>query len=82
MGCGINEFSLLMVISEEEEGKDIYCYIGDVCLTNKSVENFGRKVVRYFSGISLDESEGNTEKATRNSFKWYIRLYKPVNMVL
>ena len=52
----------------EEEGKDAFCYRG-ACLTKVSVKDFGRKSVSSSSGFSLDESEGNSERATGGTLK-------------
>ena len=38
-------------------------------MTKKLVENFGSKLVSSSSGSSLDESEGNSERATGYTFK-------------
>ena len=57
-----DEFGLCNEINEEE-GQDAYCYRGEACSTKELVEDFGSKSVSY-SGFSLDESDGNSERAT------------------
>ena len=37
---------------------------GEACSTKELVEDFGSKSVSSSSGFSLDESEGNSERAT------------------
>ena len=53
----------------EKEDEDSYCYRGEACLTNESVEEFRSKLVGSFSGFSLDKSKGNSEKVTGDTFK-------------
>ena len=65
----------------EGEGEDAYCYRGEACLTKESVEDFSSKSVGSCSGFSLDKSEGNSERATGDTYKRYIRIYKPVSTV-
>ena len=57
-----DEFGLCSEINIEE-GQDAYCYRGEACSTKELVEDFGRKSVSC-SGFSLDESDGNSERAT------------------
>ena len=65
-----NEFSLSGYEISEEEGEDAYCYRGEVCLTKESsVVDFRSKSISNSSGFSLDESEGNSERATGDTFK-------------
>ena len=64
-----NEFGLSGSEISEEEGEATYCYRGESCLTKESVENFRSKSVSSSSGFSLDESEGNSERATGDTFK-------------
>ena len=53
----------------EEQVEDAYCYRGDACSTKELVEDFESKSVSGSSGFSLDESEGNSERATGHTFK-------------
>ena len=65
-----NEFHLSGSEISEEEGEDTYCYRGEVCSTTKeSVEDFGSKKVSSYSSFSLDESEGNSERVTGDTYK-------------
>ena len=47
-------------------------------MTKETVEDFGSKSISSSSGFSRDKSEGNCERGTGDTFKKYIRLYKPV----
>ena len=49
--------------------KKVKTFTGEACLTKESVEDFGNKLVSSSSGFSLDESEGNSERATGDTFK-------------
>ena len=64
---------MLLVSSEisEEEGEDAYCYTGEACLTGIG-RGLRSKSVSSSSGSSPDESEGNSERATGDTFKWCI----------
>ena len=45
-------------------------YGGEACVTKESVEDFRSKSVStQFFGLLSDESEGNSEGATGNTFK-------------
>ena len=59
-----DEFGLSGSEISEEEGEDAYCYRGEACSTKESVDDIGSKLVSSSSGFSLDESEGNSERAT------------------
>ena len=63
-----DEFGLSSSEINEGEGEDSYCYRGEACLTKESVD-FGSKSVSSSSGFSLDKSEGNSERATGDTFK-------------
>ena len=52
-----------------KEGEDAYCYTVKASFTKESVEDFGSKLVSSSLGFSLDESEGNSERATEDTFK-------------
>ena len=55
-----NDFGLS---GSEIKSEDAYCYRGEACLTKELVEHFRSKPVSY-SGFSLDESEGSSERGT------------------
>ena len=46
-----------------------FSYREEACST-ESVEDLGSKSVSSYSGFSLDESDGNSERATGDTFKW------------
>ena len=64
-----DKFGLSCSDISEEEGEDTYCYRVEACLTKESVEDFGSISVSSSSGFPLDESEGNSERATGDTFK-------------
>ena len=64
-----NEFGLLGNEISDQEGEGAYSNRGQACSTKESVEDFGSKSVSNSSGFSLDESEGNSERATGDTFK-------------
>ena len=62
-----DKFSLSCSDISEEEGEDPYCHRVEA---KESVEDFGSiSVSSISSGFSLDESEGNSERATGDTFK-------------
>ena len=64
-----DKFGLSCSDINEEEGEDTYCHRVEACLTKESVEDFGSISVSSPSGFPLDESEGNSERATGDTFK-------------
>ena len=57
-----DEFGLSDGVGSEEEGEEVYCYLGEASLTKESVGSLGSAISGECSGSSRDHSEGESEE--------------------